>query len=87
MYRIWTVERKVSRNRTTDGTMMPIMHVIIDAAILYSAALVTILICFICANNAQYIMLDMVIITVTARYETEIRPRSCQSFRLPSTWC
>lgn len=60
VYRIWTVERKVSRNRAANGTMMPIVHVLIDAAILYSAALVTILICFICANNAQYIMLDMI---------------------------
>jgi hypothetical protein len=49
--------------------MMPIVHVLIDAAIMYSAALLTILICFVCANNAQYIMLDMVIITVDARYE------------------
>jgi hypothetical protein len=47
--------------------MMPIVYVLIDAAILYSAALLTILVCFICANNAQYIMLDMVIITVSAR--------------------
>jgi len=49
--------------------MMPIVHVLIDAAIMYSAALFTILICFVCANNAQYIMLDMVIITVNVRYE------------------
>ncbi|KAG2137585.1 uncharacterized protein EDB93DRAFT_1231198 [Suillus bovinus] len=60
VYRIWTMERRISRNRATNATMMPVVHVLIDAAIMYSAALVTILICFVCANNAQYIMLDMI---------------------------
>jgi hypothetical protein len=63
------MERKISPNRATNGTMMPIVYVLVDAAIMYSAALLTILVCFVCANNAQYIMLDMVIITVSARYE------------------
>ncbi|KAG2363144.1 hypothetical protein BDR07DRAFT_1405044 [Suillus spraguei] len=60
VYRIWTIERRVSPNRVTNGTMMPIVYVLIDAAILYSAALLTILVCFVCSNNAQYIMLDMI---------------------------
>ncbi|KAG1812894.1 uncharacterized protein BJ212DRAFT_1276239 [Suillus subaureus] len=60
VYRIWMTERRVSANRATNGTMMPIVHVLIDAAIIYSAALFTILICFVCANNAQFIMLDMI---------------------------
>lgn len=60
VYRIWTIERKVSPNRVTNGTMMPVVHVLIDAAILYSAALLTILVCFVCSNNAQYIVLDMI---------------------------
>ncbi|KAG1771536.1 hypothetical protein EDD22DRAFT_976864 [Suillus occidentalis] len=64
VYRIWTIERKISSSRATNGTMMPIVYVLIDAAIMYSAALLTILVCFACANNAQYIMLDMVIITI-----------------------
>ncbi|KAG2137749.1 hypothetical protein BD769DRAFT_285418 [Suillus cothurnatus] len=60
VYRIWSIERRVARKRVTNGPMMPIVHVLIDAAIMYSAALLTILICFVCANNAQYIMLDMI---------------------------
>jgi hypothetical protein len=68
VYRIWTIERKISSSRATIGTMMPIVYVLIDAAIMYSAALLTILVCFVCANNAQYIMLDMVI-TVNACYK------------------
>lgn len=67
VYRIWTIERKISLSRVTNGTMMPIVYVLIDAAIMYSAALLSILICFVCANNAQYIMLDMImpIISIT----------------------
>ncbi|KAG1717302.1 hypothetical protein EDB19DRAFT_1654289, partial [Suillus lakei] len=66
-YRIWTIERKVSPIRATNSTMMPIVRVLVDAAIMYSAALFTILICFVCANDAQYIMLDMItpIISIT----------------------
>ncbi|KAG2144352.1 hypothetical protein DEU56DRAFT_732818 [Suillus clintonianus] len=66
-YRIWTIERNVSLIRATNGTMMPIVRVLVDAAIMYSAALFTILMCFVCANNAEYIMLDMImpIISIT----------------------
>ncbi|KAG1728774.1 hypothetical protein EDB19DRAFT_1642370 [Suillus lakei] len=66
-YRIWTIERKVSPIRATNGTMMPIVRVVVDAAIMYSAALLTILICFVCSNNSQFIVLDMImpIISIT----------------------
>ncbi|KAG1859835.1 hypothetical protein F4604DRAFT_1930571 [Suillus subluteus] len=37
-YRIWTIERKVSAIRVTKGKM-PILRVLVDAAILYSTAL------------------------------------------------
>ncbi|KAG0700783.1 hypothetical protein DFH29DRAFT_1000806 [Suillus ampliporus] len=58
-YRIWTTEHKMFATRATEGTMTPIVRVVVDAAIMYSASLFSILICFICSNNAQYILTDM----------------------------
>ncbi|KAG1744855.1 hypothetical protein EDB19DRAFT_1632536, partial [Suillus lakei] len=61
-YRIWTIERDVAIIRTgTKGTMMPIVRVLVDAAVLYSVALVTAPICFVCSNNGEYVMVDMVV--------------------------
>ncbi|KAG2130166.1 uncharacterized protein EDB93DRAFT_1332144 [Suillus bovinus] len=61
-YRIWTIEREVARTRASrKGTMMPIVHVLVDAAILYSVALIAVLICFLCSNNGVYIVVDMVV--------------------------
>ena len=45
---------------TKNNTMLPILRVLIDAAALYSAALFTALVCFVNANNGQYVVLDMV---------------------------
>lgn len=45
--------------------MMPIVRVLMDAAALYSATLVTTLICFLCSNNGQMVLVDMVIPLVT----------------------
>ncbi|KAG1746707.1 uncharacterized protein EDB91DRAFT_1267323 [Suillus paluster] len=59
-YRIWTIERNVSAIRTTKGTMMPIVRVLVDAALIYSATLISTLICFINSSNGQYILLDMI---------------------------
>ncbi|KAG1738233.1 hypothetical protein EDB19DRAFT_1829210 [Suillus lakei] len=59
-YRIWTIERKISAARAAKGTMMPIVRVLVDAAALYSAALFSVLIPFICSNNGQYIVSDMI---------------------------
>ncbi|KAG2130168.1 uncharacterized protein EDB93DRAFT_1264221 [Suillus bovinus] len=60
-YRIWTIERDVATIRSsTQGTMMPIVHVLMDAAILYSMALIAASICFLCSNNGVYVMVDMV---------------------------
>lgn len=46
---------------------MPIVRVLVDAAVLYSVGLVTALICFLCSNNGDYVMVDMVmqIISIT----------------------
>ncbi|KAG1730237.1 uncharacterized protein EDB91DRAFT_1252708 [Suillus paluster] len=66
-YRIWMVERNVSAIRATKGSMMPILRVLVDAAVLYSVALLSALVCFVEWNNGQYVMLDMImpIISIT----------------------
>jgi hypothetical protein len=60
-YRIWVMERKVSTMRATNGTLMPIVRVLVDAAIIYSGMLLAMLICFLLDNNVQFIMQDMII--------------------------
>ncbi|KIK48550.1 hypothetical protein CY34DRAFT_71598 [Suillus luteus UH-Slu-Lm8-n1] len=60
-YRIWAIERDVATIRaSTKGNMMPIIRVLMDAAILYSMALVTTLICFLSSSNGEYVMVDLV---------------------------
>ncbi|KAG1850797.1 hypothetical protein DFJ58DRAFT_746360 [Suillus subalutaceus] len=60
-YRIWRMERNVSAIRATKrGSMMPIVRVLADAAILYSVTLLSTLVCFVVENNGQYVMLDMI---------------------------
>ncbi|KAG2141893.1 hypothetical protein DEU56DRAFT_734031 [Suillus clintonianus] len=59
-YRIWMLERSISTVRTTKSSMMPIVRVLVDAAILYTAALVTRLIFFIYNNNGQEFLVDMI---------------------------
>ncbi|KAG1751700.1 hypothetical protein EDD22DRAFT_1044782 [Suillus occidentalis] len=60
-YRIWAIERDVATIRaSTKGTMMPIIRVLVDAAVLYSMALVTTLICFVLSSNGEYVMVDLV---------------------------
>ncbi|KAG1820606.1 hypothetical protein EV424DRAFT_886852 [Suillus variegatus] len=58
-YRIWRMERNISAIRTSNKSMMPIVRVLADAAILYSVTILTGLVCFVEANNGQYIILDM----------------------------
>ncbi|KAG2347115.1 hypothetical protein BDR05DRAFT_974184 [Suillus weaverae] len=60
-YRIWVIDRNSSTIRATKSTMMPIIRVLIDAAVLYSATLITTLICFLYSNNGQIIFLDMAV--------------------------
>ncbi|KAG1902742.1 uncharacterized protein F5891DRAFT_1186383 [Suillus fuscotomentosus] len=57
-YRIWKSERKVSGIRATKRKM-PLLRVFLDAAILYSAALCSSIICFILSNNGLYVMPDL----------------------------
>ncbi|KAG1850806.1 hypothetical protein DFJ58DRAFT_793139 [Suillus subalutaceus] len=59
-YRIWNIQNSVSGVRTTArGTVMPIVRVLVDAAILYSATLFTALILFVCGNNGQDAVVDI----------------------------
>ncbi|KAJ8594707.1 hypothetical protein M405DRAFT_808472 [Rhizopogon salebrosus TDB-379] len=59
-YRIWTIDRSVAGLRTTRSPMMYILRVILDAAILYSVALLIVLISFTRSNNGNIVMLYMV---------------------------
>lgn len=61
VYRIWLIESNTSTARTTKSTMIPLMHVLMDTAVLYSVVLFIALICFVCSNNGEVVMLDMVI--------------------------
>ncbi|KAG2111462.1 hypothetical protein DEU56DRAFT_896569 [Suillus clintonianus] len=58
-YRVWMIERNVSTIRTTKGTMMPMVRVLVDSAGLYSVVLSIILICFVCSNNGESVVVDM----------------------------
>ncbi|KAG1896565.1 uncharacterized protein F5891DRAFT_958466 [Suillus fuscotomentosus] len=59
-YRIWIIQRGVSGvHNTSRNTVMPIVRVLVDAAILYSAALLTALILFVSGNNGQDAVVDM----------------------------
>ncbi|KAG1781965.1 hypothetical protein EV702DRAFT_961192 [Suillus placidus] len=59
-YRIWTIERNVSGAYTTKNTM-PILRVLVDAALLYSAALCASLACFALSNNGFYVIGDLIV--------------------------
>ncbi|KAG2141397.1 uncharacterized protein EDB93DRAFT_632469 [Suillus bovinus] len=58
-YRMWRMECNISANRVTKNSMMPIVRVLADAAILYSVTLLSGLVCFVEDNNGQYVILDM----------------------------
>ncbi|KAG2111460.1 hypothetical protein DEU56DRAFT_985335 [Suillus clintonianus] len=85
-YRIWMIERDISTVRATKDTMMPIVRVLVDAAVLYSVVLFTTLICFICSNNGEVVILDMImpIISITF-YMVLIRIAINRKNRDPST--
>ncbi|KAG1718443.1 hypothetical protein EDB19DRAFT_1984103 [Suillus lakei] len=67
-YHIWMMEHNVSAIRATKSTMMPILHVLMDAAILYSVVLLTTLICFARSSNAHFIMLDTVMPVISIAF-------------------
>lgn len=77
-YRIWINERQVSEIRASKGKL-PLLRVLVDAAVLYSAALCSSIICFVLSNNGLYVMADLnVPIISIAFYMVFIRIASSQ---------
>lgn len=66
-YRIWMSERSVSAFRVTGDSRTPVVYILLDAAVLYSAVLFARLICLVCNNNGEEILVDMTmpIISIT----------------------
>ncbi|KAG2141105.1 hypothetical protein DEU56DRAFT_283900 [Suillus clintonianus] len=58
-FRIWKIERSVSTARTTKVTTTSILRVVVDAAIVYSIALLCTLITSVCSNNGIFVMIDI----------------------------
>lgn len=85
-YRIWKIECNVSTVRATKASMMPVVRILVDAAALYSVALFIRLICFVCNDNGEEVLLDMVvpIISITfymiiVRIAINEKTRNCSS--------
>ena len=60
-YRIWYVDWRATKlcdHRKSE--LRPILHVIIDAGLIYSVTLFAALICYVNTSNGQYVVLDMV---------------------------
>ncbi|KAG9313794.1 hypothetical protein JVU11DRAFT_6154 [Chiua virens] len=67
-YRIWHLDHRSAGLRGHRRSQLrPILHIILDSALIYSLTLLTGLICFVSGSNAQYVVLDMVmpIISIT----------------------
>ncbi|KIK48622.1 hypothetical protein CY34DRAFT_785894 [Suillus luteus UH-Slu-Lm8-n1] len=58
-YRIWLVERSASTMRTQETSLMPILRVLVDSAVLYTAVLFPALICFLFSNTGEVVVVDM----------------------------
>ncbi|KAI9461357.1 hypothetical protein HD554DRAFT_2028233 [Boletus coccyginus] len=68
-YCIWTMEHSVtSIHFSKKDIMMLVLHVLVNTAILYSAILFTMLLCFINANNGQYIVTDMIMLITSITF-------------------
>ncbi|KAF8553469.1 hypothetical protein OG21DRAFT_1441794 [Imleria badia] len=66
--RIWYVHRKAKRLRGHRNSQLgSILHILIDAGVIYSLTLLVALICFVIQTNGQYVILDMItpIISIT----------------------
>ncbi|KAG1853102.1 hypothetical protein F4604DRAFT_2044577, partial [Suillus subluteus] len=72
-YRIWTIERNVSGAYPMKNKM-PILWVLIDAALIYSVVLCASQVCFALSNNGFYAIGDLIIpIILIAFYVAFIR--------------
>jgi hypothetical protein len=61
VYRVWKLERRVSKVRASKSTVMAIVRVLVDAVVLYSVMLFAFLFCFITENSGESILSDIVI--------------------------
>jgi len=60
-YRLWSTERRVSGMKSTQrNSLLPILRVVVDSGLLYSAALIVVLACFLAKTRAQLIVFDLV---------------------------
>lgn len=59
--RIWYIDRKATRLRGHQKSpLRQILHIIIDAGVIYNLTLITVWICFSAKSNGQFVVLDMV---------------------------
>lgn len=85
-YRIWMIEHSVSTVRTGKSSLMPILRVLVDSAVLYSAVLFPALICFVFSNTGEVVVLAMAMpIMSIAFYMVIIRIAINRNRRFPTT--
>ncbi|KAI9573135.1 hypothetical protein HD554DRAFT_1145995 [Boletus coccyginus] len=69
VFRIWHVDRMNKRLSASHrrSQLRPILHILVDAGLIYSLTLLVALICFVSQSNGQFVMLDLVtpIISIT----------------------
>lgn len=68
IYRIWNIERRVSKIRASNSTMMPIVRVLVDAAVLYTVMLLGLLICFLAENDGESVLTDLAVPVVSITF-------------------
>lgn len=68
IYRIWNIERRVSKIRASNSTMMPIVRVLVDAAVLYTVMLLGLLICFLAENDGESVLTDIAVPVVSITF-------------------
>ena len=63
-FRIWKLGRRVTgASRST--VLLPVLRIILDSGVLYSVTLLAMLMCWVASNGGDYILLDMVRLSVT----------------------
>lgn len=60
-YRIGMIERHISTLSIEETTLMPILRVLVDPAVLYTAVLCPALICFLNSNTGEVVVVDMAV--------------------------
>ncbi|KZO96039.1 hypothetical protein CALVIDRAFT_146969 [Calocera viscosa TUFC12733] len=63
-YAIWSSDRTITAFRAAGRSLMPIVGIILESAVLYVAAQIALLVLYVLDCNAQYIALEMITPTV-----------------------